>query len=461
MTIKGVFKQKFKFPNIAIDRFYIGIFLGILTSVTMYLFLTASREVLRVMFSQSEYFDLWVVSNKETWFYNLIFAFISSNLGQGICFKTWFEAPNRFFSNYYFNFKRKVIYNESMFFNVNFLNIFAKLSVVYAIWFGENYCYLNYNISSKFNFVWIILVVVMHLEQWKTIRKVYRKNSLKPFIVFTSSIIVISFLLSFINPIDFKSFNSKYLSKSVDYNYQLDKPVSKYGRIGMKVYLNTDMFFVYPKSAVNYDTVPLIVFESKEYTINDLPQIINESFSYIDFYYDSEDFLVHIHCDKLTKMKYIKQLKESLAKLGVKRISLAVTPENHIYPSRVYRYHGLESYLPDYSYFKENQSNEFATEKQEASLKIEIISDEIVKVNDSFIQIDNSQAYLKQLYNSKSFQELQLYCHNEVKYGTYIKVRDNLNEMIVYLKKLKQQELEAFIETPFNLMELMEKNNGQ
>lgn len=144
MTIKQVFKRKYKFPNIAVDKFYVGIFLGILTTVTMYLFFTASREILRVMFSASEDYDLWILTDKETWFYNLVFAFISSNLGQGICFKTWFESPNRIFFNSYFNFKKKIVYNESMFFNVNFLNVFAKLAVVYAIWFGENYVYLNY-----------------------------------------------------------------------------------------------------------------------------------------------------------------------------------------------------------------------------------------------------------------------------------------------------------------------------
>ena len=78
MTIKKVFKQKYKFPDIAVDKFYIGIFLGILTTVTMYLFFTASREVLRVMFSESENYDLWILTDRETWFYNLIFALISS-----------------------------------------------------------------------------------------------------------------------------------------------------------------------------------------------------------------------------------------------------------------------------------------------------------------------------------------------------------------------------------------------
>jgi biopolymer transport protein ExbD len=457
MTIKRVFRQKYKFPNIPVDRFFLGIFLGFFSAVTFYLFFNVSREVLRVMFSESEYYDLWILTDKETWFYNLIFAFISSNLGQGVCFKTWFEGPKRLFSNSYFDFKRKVIYNEAMFFNLNFLNVFAKLAVVYAIWFGEHYCYLIYNISSKYNFVWIILILVMHLEQWKTIRKVYRKNSIKGFIIFTSAIIILSFSLSFLNPVDYKSFNSKYLSKSIDYNYQLDRPISKYGRFGLNRFLDTDLFFVYSKSTLNYDTLPTIILENEVCSINNLPQLIEQRYSYLE----SEDFMIQIHCDRNMKMKYLKQLKESLAKAGVKRISLAVTPEKHIYPSRVYRYHGLESYLPDYSYFKENHVEQITSAKKGNILQIEILSNNLVSVNDNFVQIENLQVYIKQFYNLNTLKGIQFSTHDNVEYKTYILVRDNLNETINYLKKLKQKELEEFIKTPFNLMELMERQNKQ
>lgn len=457
MTIKKVFKQKYKFPDIAVDKFYIGIFLGILTTVTMYLFFTASREVLRVMFSESENYDLWILNDRETWFYNLVFAFISSNLGQGICFKTWFESPNRIFFNSYFNFKKKIIFNESMFFNVNFLNIFAKLAVVYAIWFGENYCYLNFNISSKYNFVWILLVVVMHLEQWKTIRRIYRKNSIKGFLIFTSVIFAISFSLSFLNPVDSKSFNSKYLSKSVDYNYQLERPVSKYARVNFRYSLTFNLYFVYPKDNINHEEFPTILFENEKVELDHLAAAIEKELYKFDSR-ESQLVKVHIHCDKSTKMKHVNALKEQIAKAGIKLISLAVTPENIIYPAKVYRYHGLESSLPDYSYFKENLTEQVATCKKGQILKIEILSDNLVSVNDSFVKIENLQDYVEQFYNLNKLTGIEFKTQDNVEYGTYILVRDILNETINYLKKLKQNELEEFRKTPFNLLELMEKH---
>ncbi len=460
MTIKKVFKHHYKFPNVAIDKFYIGIFLGILTTLTMYLFFTASREVLRVVFSTTEYYDLWVLTDKETWFYNLVFALISSNLGQGICFKTWFESPERIFFNSYFNFKKKFVYNESMFFNVNFLNIFAKLAIVYAIWFGENYLYLNYNISSKYNFVWVVLVVVMHLEQWKTIRRIYRKNSLKAFAIFTSVIIVLSLSLSFLNPIDNKSFNTKFLSKSVDYNYQLERPVSKYARFNYRYSLTFELYFVYPKNNINHEELPTILFKNEivalENLANELDKILHR--------YDSREsnlVKVHIHCDKSTRMKHINSLKEQIAKSGIKLISLAVIPENIAYPAKVYRHTGLESTLPDYSYFKENQVEQIITYKKGEILKIEILSDKLVKVNESFIRTDNLQAYIKQFNKLNSLTGIEFKTQGNVKYKTYIFVRDVLNEAINYLKKLKQKELEEFRNTPFNLFELMEKRSKE
>jgi len=140
---------------------------------------------------------------------------------------------------------------------------------------------------------------------------------------------------------------------------------------------------------------------------------------------------------------------------------LAVTPENVKYPAKIYRHTGLESTLPDYSYFKENQIEQIVTYKNGEILKIEILSEELVKVNESFIQIDNLQTYIKQFNKLNSLTGIEFITQGNVKYETYILVRDILNETINYLKKLKQKELEEFRNTPFNLLELMEKHSKE
>lgn len=300
----------------------------------------------------------------------------------------------------------------------------------------------------------------MHLEQWKTIRRIYRKNSLKPFAIFTSIIIVLSLSLSFLNPIDYKSFNTKFLSKSVDYNYQLERPVSKYARFNYRYSLTFELYFVYPKNNVNYEELPTILFKKE---IVPLENLANELDKMLQRYDSRESNLVkvHIHCDKSTKMKHINSLKEQIAKSGIKLISLAVTPENVKYPAKIYRHNGLESTLPDYSYFKENQIEQIVTYKKGEILKIEILSDELVKVNESYIQIDNLQAYIKQFNKLNSLTDIEFKTQGNIKYETYVLVRDVLNETINYLKKLKQKELEEFRNTPFNLLELMEKHSKE
>lgn len=460
MTIKRVFKQKYKFPNIAVDRFYIGIFLGILTAVTFYLFFNVSREIMRITFSANKYYDLWVLTDRETWFYNLIFALISSSFGQGICFKTWFEGPNRAFSNSYFDFKRKVMYNDSMFFNVNFLNLFAKTSVLYGLWYGEMSGYLLLDKTLKYNFIWIIIVIVLHLEQWKTIRRVFRKAGLKGFFIFTTAILLISFLLSFINPIDYKSFNSKFISNSIEYNYQLERPESKYARVNFGYSLTMNLYFIYPKNNINHEEIPIILFKKERILLDSLTaNIERELYKYNSW--ELHRLKVHIHCDKATRMKHIKALKEQIAKAGIDKISLAVIPEKREYPAKVYRYHGLESSLPDYSNFKENHFENVASSYKNEIIKIEINSDNLVKVNDCYVQIDNLQVYLKQLHNSKTFKEIVFYTNDNVEYGTYILVRDKLNKTINHFENLKKKELEDFYETPFNLLELMENHNKE
>lgn len=134
MTLTKNFLQKEPdFIKISRLKLISGILIGLVFSFVFYSFLYLIRESFRIL-SVTEYYDLWILSDNENQFYNLMFAFISVIIAQSVTFTFWFDSPGR--NSEIRSRGRTTILNDQRVLNWYFLSWFSKLSIVFGLMFG-------------------------------------------------------------------------------------------------------------------------------------------------------------------------------------------------------------------------------------------------------------------------------------------------------------------------------------
>ena len=136
-----LFKKKDNHGNpnyfdISNSRLAGGLVIGLLYAFTLYAFFYMSREVFRLM-SVSDTFDMWVLTDKEVNFYNLIFAFIAVIFAQSACFTFWLDRPRKIFRK--FHYKNAYIVNDQRFLNWSFLSWAVRGATIIGLFFGMTF----------------------------------------------------------------------------------------------------------------------------------------------------------------------------------------------------------------------------------------------------------------------------------------------------------------------------------
>jgi len=190
-----------EFPKIERKKFVFSIVLGVYFSFTLYSLLYLTREYLR-LFSITWEYDIWTLSDAEVNFLNLFFAFISLIFAQSMCFSYWFGSPRKAFEKR--NIHKSGIISDQRVLKFSFLNwacLFALLSYIHSEVF------LAYSFYPKYNYLFVLLIIVLFLQSWVTIRRIYKQKSFKWMLISASIISVLAFTYSRINIYDYKKIN--------------------------------------------------------------------------------------------------------------------------------------------------------------------------------------------------------------------------------------------------------------
>lgn len=187
------------FKALTWKRVVLSIIIGLASAVLIYSFFYGLREMDRMLFLDFEERPM-VVSEGDRQIFNLFFAAISVILGNSIAISFLFAKPQKVFSRR--NNKRNRILNDQVFLGLNFIHWLAKVWFLFASFSSEF-------MGSKFitNFLWpsIFLILVLYLDSWKTLSLIINKGRLKimglHFIIF----LILTFGLSRLNVIDYKS----------------------------------------------------------------------------------------------------------------------------------------------------------------------------------------------------------------------------------------------------------------
>lgn len=425
-------ENQFEIPRI---RLIAGILIGLGYSITFYSFLFLIREAFRI-FSATLTHDLWILSDTEVYFYNLIFAFISVIFGQSVCFSFWFKNPKKTFTRYYL--RQTSIVNDQRVFTWYFLSWFSKLAVVFGIMFGTTLHGAHYVFSfyPKYNYLFVLIIIVLFLSSWNNIRLTYKRQSLKWLLSSALIVSVISFGLSIVNIIDYKTINESYLQNSVNYNYLLELPESGiYSRLEKRSLIE-DIYIVSPRIDKQIKPEQVIVINNQVVAFEDLSQKISELLS-IRYEMDRKFTIFNLHIHKEIKVKFIKQVIRELSIVDVARVSYAVVPKNSKFDQRYYSNQAFQTRIPKYVsdsvlYLEAYNSTEKFTNK----IEIREIRKNYCLVNDSLTDYLRLEESLMNQIALDSNYIIILHINSECDFSSYIKVMSYAYEAINKLRDL-------------------------
>ncbi len=312
-------------------RFVFGIILGLLYGVVFYGFLYCTREVFRI-FTITESYDIWLLSEDEVQFYNLFYAFLASILGQSVCFSIWFERPKRIYQrNYRRTINILVDHKVLLWF---FLAWFSKLAVGYGLLYAGSYTNAEFYVFSfypKYNYLFVLIILVLFLQSWTGFLLKYKRSGYKWMFPAALLISLFSFALSKIDIIDYHLLNQRVLQKNIYEKYDLNLPLADYAAVGTRQDRFEQIFMVQNKKSE-----PIFIMNKEQFPLSGLGfRVLEEKSKRPQELRDIIIFQLNIDLD--ITMDQIETLKEELANANVHHLHFGVVPKDHQLDVRYYR----------------------------------------------------------------------------------------------------------------------------
>jgi hypothetical protein len=430
---KGFLHPNPEFIKISRQRLIIGIVLGVLYSFIFYSLLFVIREAIRLLSILPNY-DLWILSENEIAIYNLFFAFISTIMGQSIAILYVLDRPKRLYDKT--NYRKTTIINDQRVLNWSFLQWFAKIAFGIGLLFssampyGERYL----GLYPAYSFIFILVVIVLFMQTWTTIRLIFKRKSLKWGIISVVIISGLAFSMSRIDVVDYKALNQHILSKNTYKRYDLELPKAVHYQRITRASLLEDLYMVF-KQDDSLKANPIVIVGDEEIPFTGIKDFVNDE-------RDSKDpadfrFLIwrlNIHGE--VKMVDVNRLKNELFEAGVQRVYYAVEPMKD----------KDEFYRGDLPYsFRTILGNTSAENKNEIYKNIHQdynIIEVRLDISGNYI-IDNIEVninFLKQVFKDileKHPKSCVVYYYdNDVRFADYFEVISRYKEVVYELRDL-------------------------
>ena len=409
-----------------------GLFSGLFFAFCFYALLYLTRESFRIM-SLTDDYDLWILTDKEVSFYNLIFAFISVIFAQSICFVFWFDRPLKLVSKR--KFQRTTIVHEQKALNLFFLFWFSELAVIYGLTFSSTYQggFYAFSFYPKYNYIFILTILVLFFQTWNSMRRINKKQSLKWMFISMIVVSTIAFGLSKVNLIDYKSINDIALQKNIPFKYNLEVPESNcYDSKLENRSLTKNIYVVRNKQHEN--STPEIFIDNQEVTIKGLGRKIIE-FQISVNESDVNLCLYNLHIDKTIKMGFVNELKNEMANINALTIAYAIVPSNAQYDKRYYKDYSFRVRLPNYN-SENNSLLEIYKEITEYENIIEIrnANSGKIKINGKQYLVENIKQVIKDKIIWNPNYVVKFYINDNVDFSVYFSVISKTKEAVNELR---------------------------
>lgn len=435
MTLTKKFLHKEPdFIQISRFKIIIGILVGLFFAFAFYSFIYLIREVFRIL-SVTETYDLWILTDKEVYFYNLIFAYISVIIGQSIAFLFWLDRPKSIFRKQ--NLRKTTILNDQRAINWYFLSWFSKLAIVFGLMFGLTFRggFYVFSLYPDYNYIFILIVIVLFLQTWNTISLSSKRKGQKWMLISGVLLSIIAFGISRINIIDYKTINHNYLKKNIHYNYNLELPESdSYKRIEKRS-LTENIYLVDSKQNENES---IIIVDNEQISFEKLHEKIIEWQS-VRYKYDVPFMVYRLHIHKSIKMDFVNQVKKELTKSNVSRIAYAVVPANNEYDKRFYQDYSFSMLLPNWKADWMNPKTIKDLNKVQNIIEIKQTEFDYL-INDTLVKTNRIKSTIKRLIQENSDYIIKFYVNDNAVFSDYFKVLLSLKEAVNELRNLYSEK---------------------
>jgi len=434
---KGFLQSKLTRP-IPKHKYLVGIILGLLMAISLYSLQYMSRESIR-LFSISED-DLWLLTDSEVQFYNLIFAFIAVIIGQSFCFEYWFNKPLNSFQGR--SGRLQSIVNDQRFLNWYFLAWFSKVASMYGFLFcmaGFGWFHMT-SLFPEYNYMFVLMVIVLFFQTWNSLLLTFKRRAFKWMLVSALSITSLSYGLSKFQVVDYNSLNENVIGKSLDVKYHLRLPSSSvYKDKHRGAYRRLpDISFVMSKNDINQ---PLVFIRHRKIKKEELAKEVMQM--RVKFAYELQNYMpLFLQIDKEVPMSFVHEIKRELVFTDMQTLNYVVIPEDAIYNKRFYRgwnrtflpQMNTDYFAPDYQYYIKRSS--------EVSNKIEIsISKQGYELNNTDVEIRNLTNVIQNQLKKDLDYAIILNFKEDINFETYFGVINGINEAIFSLRNEATREL--------------------
>jgi len=350
----------------------------------------------------------------------LFFAFVSVIFGQSACITFWYDRPGSLFGSK--KLRNISIVNDQRVMNWYFLSWFSKLATALgAMLFLGNRGYFVFSLYPDFKYIFVLIIAVLFLQTWSTLRLVFRRNSLKWMLASFVILSILAFGLSRINLVDYKTLNNMVLQENVHYKYDLDVPESGSYEVPGRQARYKDIYIVNSKVDQG-NSRTLVVINNREVEIEDLAEVLDDPRSKVGAYtLWPTTYRLHIH--RYVKMAFVNRIKSKLIRNGIFKIAYAVIPTEHEFDELYYQ----NFFLPmPVTYLASGLYGSPAIELDMNLFKsiIEIAQND---AGDCFVDdISVRESEFKQTIKSKIQEEqnyiIQFHVNDNVDFGDYLKV---------------------------------------
>ncbi|MCL2097244.1 MAG: hypothetical protein FWH23_00600 [Bacteroidales bacterium] len=409
-----------KFPEIERKKLIISIVLGVFYSFIFYSFLYLSREILRFFSTIDIEYDIYVLSDQEVNFYNLFFAYLSLIFTQSFCFSYWFGKTRRPFKKV--NIQKSAIVNDQQFLNISFLLWFSRLAIVYALYIGIESTGYAFSFYPKYSYLFIICLIVLFLQTWVTIRRLYRRKALKWMLISASIISVLAFSYSRINLIDYQSINEMVLERNIAYKYKMELvEVNTWEKCPPSHIKNIHL--VNQLSDSGKLQQPIHFLNANELSFNDLEMNIIHMSIEEPLHLYSLPYCYRLYVDKSIKMSFVNRLKKIMTNVGLPYVLCPIIPKNREHDQRYYPHSYFVWWLQNQELYKNIDLKQFEL------LSVSYVNDSI-QMNNIVYATNDFYSEIKQQIEKHDNYLVAFSVDEDMAFADYIFVLDEFRRAV-------------------------------
>ncbi|MEO1054923.1 MAG: hypothetical protein AAFX87_30090 [Bacteroidota bacterium] len=338
-SIAGI--GKFKFPS----KWQIGLAVGVNATFAyvLFLFFYYLSEGLRVSAYIFEE-QLWMYAEDEALFQLIIVAAFSYCIAQGM-FLLFFMKQTTSLGAKLRLIRRRVM-QDQIFTPFMWLGYGVKVMLMYALMSLSAQMFYSFNLYDDYKWIFVALIVVLFLDQWKAIRLHFKSNTWKWMGISLAGLIIFSLTTGYVTYKKGNWIDEKYKATDPMYALAIELP-ERYGDRFNHVWsgwLTISVHVGYRNGIDNHDQFPELTLNKRSIGVRELGLRANEARMNVR---ESEQgrITVKILIDRDVKFKHVEQVLARLRMEDFRKYVFATIPEGSSYSEMIHNNSGLNVYL--------------------------------------------------------------------------------------------------------------------